>query len=97
MWTEAAIETLRQLALEGKKREQHCCGARRAVAQRRDRQGEPDRRQAYWQRALFRAPSAAGEHGAAAAAGDRSHGLCFMEAGPRLPARAEADMALCRG
>ena len=99
MWTEAAIETSQTIGARRKKREQHRCGARRAVAQRRDRQGEPDRHQAYRQRALFGAPSAAGEHGAAAAAGDRSHRFCFMEAGrrPRPPARTEADMALCRG
>jgi len=96
MWTEAAIET-QTIGARRKKREQHRCGAWRAVAQRRDRQGEPDRRQAYRQRALFGAPSAAGEHGAAAAAGDRSHRLCFMEAGPRPRARTEADMGLCRG
>ena len=99
MWTEAAIETSETIGARRKKREQHRCGARRAVAQRRDRQGKPDRHQAYRQRALFGAPSAAGEHGAAAAAGDRSHRSCFMEAGrrPRPPAREEADMALCRG
>ena len=91
--------TLWTIGAGKKKREQHRGGARRAVAQRRDRQGEPDRRQAHRQRGLFGAPSAAGKHGAAAAAGDRSHRLCFMEAGrrPRPPARTEADMALCRG
>ena len=98
MWTEAAIENSQTIGARRKKREQHRCGARRAVAQRRDRQGEPDRRQAHRQHPLLGAASSSAEHGTAATAGDRAHRFSFMEAGrrPRRPARAEAGMGLRR-
>ena len=47
MWTDAAIENSETDGARGKKRERHCRGAGRALTQRGDRQGEPDRRQAH--------------------------------------------------
>ena len=88
MWTEAAIETLRQLALEGKSASSIAAAlgapSRNAVIGKANRIGV-----SLPATCTLRRPSAAGEHEQAAAAGDRSHKWCFMEAGrcPRLPAR----------
>jgi hypothetical protein len=95
MWTDAAIETLRQMALEGKSAST-IAAALGAPSQRRDRQGEPDRRQTDRQHPLLGAPCAAVRHRAAASPGDRAHRFSFMEANfrPRAPARAQAGMGL---
>ena len=98
MWTEAAIENSEANGARRKKREHHCCGAGRAIAQRRDRQGEPDRRQADRQHPLLGAASGSAEHRAAATTRDRPHGVA-VEASrrPRHPARAEAGMGIRGG
>ena len=83
MWTEAAIETLKQLALEGKSASSIAAAlgapSRSAVIGKANRIGV----KLTGNVAPFGAPRAAGEHGAAAAAGDRSHRSCLAEASRR--------------
>ena len=98
MWTDAAIETLRQMALEGKSASAIAAAlgapSRNAVIGKANRIGVKLTGNVHCS-----APRAAAVgHRAAAPTGDRSHGV-VVEARrrPRHPAREEAGMAVRRG
>ena len=99
MWTEAAIETLRQLALEGKSASTIAAAlgapSRNAVIGKANRIGI--KLTGHVHCSAPRAPRAsAGRPRRPAIARTE---LCTVEASrrPRPPARTEADLALCRG